>query len=84
MLLGLRNIRAPNWKKPVKIKNSPREKSWSFRVATFLTYNFQDLKKRLDEERLQRHNADNTAIKLMSDLETMRKTAKELRKEETR
>ena len=44
----------------------------------------KDLKKRLDEERTQRHNADNNAIKLLSDVEEMRKKARDLRKEETR
>ncbi|CAB4000998.1 citron Rho-interacting kinase isoform X1 [Paramuricea clavata] len=44
----------------------------------------KDLKKRLDEERKQRHNADNSAIKLMSEVEEMRTKARDLRKQETR
>ena len=49
-----------------------------------MTNAFQDLKKRLDEERTQRHNADNSAIKLMSEVEEMRTKARDLRKQETR
>lgn len=44
----------------------------------------KDLKKRLDIERTERNNADNTALKLLTEVETIRKKAHDLRKEETR
>ena len=40
--------------------------------------------KRLDVERTERRNSDNTAIKLLSEVEVMREKARDLRKEETR
>ena len=45
---------------------------------------FQDLKKRLDVERTEKRNSDNTAIKLLSEVEGMRQQARDLRKQETR
>ena len=41
-------------------------------------------KKRLDIERTERNNADNAALKLLTEVETIRKKAHDLRKEETR